>query len=117
MTVTLYTKQGCSTCTDAKKHLKQLGVAFVERELFKQPLDEDEIRDLLGERSASELISTKSPRFKAMGLVGKPLSDEERITLMASEPYLIRRPSFKIGQELVIGLDKERLEQLLPAGV
>lgn len=91
------------------------GVPFTERELFKQPLNEAELRDLLGDRPASELFSTKSPRFKALGLEGKPLSDEERIRLMAQEPYLIRRPTFKIGSELVVGMDAKRLDALIPS--
>lgn len=116
MTVTVYTKQNCSTCTQAKRHLNQIGVAFTERELFKQPLSLAEIRELLGDRPASELLSTKSPRFKELGLVGKALSDEAILDLMAQEPYLIRRPTFKIGSELVVGMDAKRLDALLPAG-
>lgn len=114
MTVTVYTKQNCSTCTQAKRHLNQQGVAFTERELFKQPLSLEEIRELLGDRPASELLSTRSPRFKELGLVGKSLSETDCLALMAQEPYLIRRPTFKVGSELVIGLDMARLEAVLP---
>ena len=113
MTVTLYLKKNCSTCTDARKHLAGQGVSFTERELFKDPLTEAEIRELLGDRPATDLLSTKSPRFKELGLVGKAISHEECIRLMASEPYLIRRPTFTVGSELVIGFDKARLDVVL----
>lgn len=90
-----------------------MGAPFTEREIFKQPLNEQEIRELLGDRSAAELFSTKSPRFKALGLEGVTLTDDARIRLMAQEPYLIRRPTFKLSNGLVIGLDTKRLESLL----
>jgi Spx/MgsR family transcriptional regulator len=115
MTVTVYTKKGCSTCTQARRWLQQKGVTFTERELFEAPLTAAEIQDLLGDRPASELLSTKSPRFKALGLAGKALTDPERIQWMAQEPYLIRRPTFQIGRELVIGLDESRLEAVIPS--
>lgn len=49
-----------------------------------------------------------------MGLEGKPLSSQDQIRLMAEEPYLVRRPSFRIGDELVVGLDTKQLDALLP---
>ncbi len=115
MTVTVYTKKGCSTCTQARRWLQQKGVSFTERELFEAPLSADEIQAMLGERPASELLSTKSPRFKALGLAGKALTDAERIQWMAQELYLIRRPTFRVGTDLIIGLDKTRLEAAIPS--
>ena len=114
MTVTVYTKKGCSTCTEARAYLVKKGVPFVERELFKDPLSEAEIRELLGDRPASELLSTRSPRYKAMGLDIQTMSDDACLQVMAQEPYLIRRPTFKIGKDLVIGMDAKRLETLIP---
>lgn len=106
------TKKGCSTCTDAKKWLSQHGVEVTVRDLFTDPLDAGEVRQLLNGRSPASLISTKSPRYKALGLADKQLSDDEMIELMGQEPYLIRRPTVKAGEELIIGFDKERLAAL-----
>ncbi|MNR84029.1 Regulatory protein Spx [compost metagenome] len=113
MTVTIYTKKGCSTCTEARAYLVKQGVSFVERELFKDPLTEAEIRELLGDRPASELVSTRSPRYKAMGLDVQTMSNDDCLRVMAQEPYLIRRPTFKLGDDLVIGMDTQRLEALI----
>jgi len=68
---------------------------------------------MLGDRPASDLFSTKSPRYKAMGLEGKTLSNDEMIRLMAEEPYLVRRPTFRIGDRLVVGMDTKQLDALL----
>ncbi len=84
-----------------------------ERDLFKQPLTLQELKQVLGDRPAADLFSTKSPRYKAMGLEGKSLSNDEMIRLMAEEPYLVRRPSFRIGDRLVVGMDTQQLDALL----
>lgn len=94
-------------------YLSQKGADITERDLFKQPLTAEELKTLLGDRPASDLFSTKSPRYKAMGLEGKTLSNDEMIRLMAEEPYLVRRPSFRIGDRLLVGMDTKQLDALL----
>lgn len=116
MSVTVYIKKGCSTCTEARAYLVSKGVPFVERELFKEPLSEAEIRELLGDRPAADLISTRSPRYKAMGLDVATMSAEDCVRVMAQDPYLVRRPTFKVGDALVIGMDAKRLDAILPSG-
>lgn len=94
-------------------YLSQLGADIEERDLFKEPLTAAELEALLRDRPAADLFSTKSPRYKAMGLEGKALSNDELIRLMAEEPYLVRRPSFRIGDRLVVGMDTKQLDALL----
>jgi arsenate reductase-like glutaredoxin family protein len=43
----------------------------------------------------------------------KPPPDDELIRLMASEPYLIRRPIIVAGEKLVIGFDKKAIDETL----
>lgn len=94
-------------------YLSQKGADITERDLFKQPLTAEELKTMLGDRPAADLFSTKSPRYKAMGLEGKTLSNDEMIRLMAEEPYLVRRPTFRIGDRLVVGMDTKQLDALL----
>lgn len=83
---------------------------YVERDLFKDPLAEAEIRAYLGDRPALEWLATRSPRFKELGLDSQGLTSEAAIAWMAREPYLVRRPSFAVAGRLVaIGLDERAL--------
>jgi arsenate reductase len=91
----------------------QQGVRVVGRDFFKEPLTADELQQLLGGRSATELFSWKSRRAKALGLQPGQASEDELIQLMLSEPFLIRRPLIVIDGELVIGFDQKRLKQVL----
>ena len=110
---TLFTKAGCSTCIKAKQLLMANGVHFTERDIFKHPLTEKELRALCGERPLSALFSSRSPSAKALGLLDRELGEQELLAHMLQEPRLIRRPLVTRGEELLIGYDEERLRAML----
>ena len=82
-----------------------------ERDFFAEPLSEEELRDLIGERPIAEIFSWNSPSFKKLGVSREDLDDEELIRLMLGEPRLIRRPLVKVGAKVVVGTDKHAMEQ------
>ena len=84
-----------------------------ERDFFKAPFSEEELRDLVRGRKISDMFSWKSPSFKALGLKPEDLSDDDLVRLMLQEPRMIRRPIAQIGGELVIGADTKALEKAL----
>ena len=96
--------------------LSQKGLSIEERDFFKAPFSEAEIRGLLIGRTPSDIFSWRSPSFKALGLrkdAASGLSDDELVRLMLQEPRLIRRPMVQIGNELIIGADPKKLEGAL----
>jgi Spx/MgsR family transcriptional regulator len=88
--------------------LSRRRVAFTPRDLFKEPLSGAEIRALAARApdGVRSLLSTRSTRYKALGLDRKKASDPELIALMAKEPRLLRRPILDLGDRLVIGFDR-----------
>jgi arsenate reductase-like glutaredoxin family protein len=83
-------------------------VAFIARDLFREPLTEGEIAELaaLAPGGVRALLSTRAAPYRALGLDRKPRTDRELIALMAAEPRLLRRPLLVTGQRLVIGFDR-----------
>ena len=90
----------------------QDGVDFSERDFFKIPLSENEIRDLGGLASASEIFSWRSPAVKKLEVDPASMGDDGLIALMLKEPRLIRRPLFRVGSELIIGASPDSLANL-----
>jgi arsenate reductase-like glutaredoxin family protein len=88
-------------------------VEINERDFFKKPFNQAEIRDLLKGKSASEMFNFRSPSFKQLGLSREKLSDSELIELMLKEPRLVRRPIVRIGDKVYFSADKSVLESLL----
>ena len=93
--------------------LSQKGAAIEDRDFFKDPFSEAEIRGLLRDRKPADIFSWKSPSFKALGLEAATLGDDDLVRLMLQEPRLIRRPLTQVGDELIIGADSKVLERAL----
>ena len=86
--------------------LSQEGVEVEERDFFKEPFDEAELRGLLGDDSPRDIFSWRSPSVKKLGLDKDALSDDDLVRLMVEEPRLVRRPLLEIGGRLVVGTAK-----------
>ena len=86
MSFTLYTKAGCTSCIKARQFLLAQGVAFTERDIFKHPLDELELRAVIAQQPIEEVFSYRSPSVKALGLDGEALEPAEMLKHMLEEP-------------------------------
>ena len=86
---------------------------LTERDFFRQPFSEQELRELLDERPPAEVFAWRSPSFKVLRLAPDGLSDDALVHLMLQEPRLIRRPLLLVGKRLIIGADKKALDEAL----
>ena len=77
-----------------------------EREYFRDPFTEEELRQVIGDRPASEIFSRRSPSFRKLGLDADKLTDSEMVKLMLEEPRLIKRPIVRWGDNLIAGSGK-----------
>ena len=110
--LTLYTKSGCTACTKARQYLLAAGIHYAERDIFKHPLTEAELRMVTGDRPLRDIFSFRSPSARERGLTDVLAPDSVLLSHMLEEPRLIRRPLLAGGPELVIGYDTARLQAL-----
>jgi arsenate reductase len=75
----------------------------VERDYFKEPLTEEEIREMAALVGIDQIFARRSPSLKQMGLAGQELSEDEMVRLMLQEPKLVRRPMIRVGDQLFVG--------------
>jgi arsenate reductase len=85
------------------------GIELEERDFFKERFSEEELRQLIGSRSPSDFLSWNSPSFRKLGLRREELTDDQLIGMMLDEPRLIRRPLIQVGEELIVGTDREAM--------
>lgn len=89
------------------------GVEFEAINYLEEPLSAGELKKLL--RSAglrpSEALRTAEPEYKQF-VVGKKLSDDELIQVMAKHPQLIQRPIVVKGRKAVLARPTEKLKDL-----
>ena len=85
-----------------------------DRDFFKQPFSEAELRALLAETAPADAFAWNSPRARAANLARQDAPpDDEIIRLMLETPYLIRRPVIRIGGRTLFGFNQREVESLL----
>ena len=91
----------------------QNGVQLEERDYFKDPFSETELRELAQGTGISGMFARRSPSLKKLGLADKELSEEEMISLMLQEPRLVRRPLVLMDGKLLVGANLKAVEAAL----
>ena len=90
--------------------LEEKGIEYRFRDYVREPLSEKEIRDVLRRLGlrAGEVLRTKDPVFRELGLTGEE-PDDALIAAMVRHPTLLQRPIGLSGGRAVIGRPPEKL--------
>ena len=86
-----------------------------ERDYFKEPLSEEEIREMAALSGIDQIFARRSPSLKQMGLAGQELSEDEMVSLMLKEPKLVRRPLIRVGGQVFAGGSGSVLDSVVAA--
>lgn len=89
--------------------LDERGIPYRYREYNRQPLSENEIRDVLGKLG---LRPRDVLRKNDLGFTGEE-PDKDLIAAMARHPGLLQRPIGVLGDRAVVGRPPERLLELV----
>lgn len=113
--VTLLHNPNCSTSRHAKDVAAETGTDVEIVQYLKTPLDEAQLRDLLGklEDPATDLVR-RDKFFKDQGLTDADVETEDQIVaLLVKHPRLLQRPVLIRGDRAIIGRPKERVGEFL----
>lgn len=104
----------CKTSRKVASLLEERGVQYRYRDYRKQPLSEDEIRELLARLGvpARAMLRSRSKEYRKLGLAGDE-SDETLVPLLARFPRLLRRPIAIRDGRAVLARPPEKLLTLL----
>ena len=92
--------------------LNERNVTFTYREYTKDPLSQEEIRDVLAKLGVGPRDVLRSRDAKKAELTGEE-SDDELIAHMADNPRLLQRPIGVVGDRAVVGRPPEALLELI----
>lgn len=84
-----------------------------ERDYGKNPLTEDELREILGDVPVTEFLNSRNSLYRERNMKQKPPSKEEAIRLILKEQNLLKRPVIIKGKKKVLGFDEAELRELL----
>ena len=115
----LYTSPSCTSCRKAKAWLKEHDISFKERNIFANPLNKEEITQVLRmtENGTEEIISTRSRTFQNLKINLDDLSIDQLIDLVEKNPSLLRRPIIMDDRRLQVGYNEDEIRRFLPRKV
>ena len=97
----------CSTCMKAKKHLKEKGVEFEERNIAAENPTAGELRRWiqLSGLPVKKFFNTSGNLYKSMQLKDRlpDMSEAEMIELLAQDGMLVKRPLLIDGERVLVG--------------
>ncbi|CCQ12399.1 Arsenate reductase [Pseudoalteromonas luteoviolacea B = ATCC 29581] len=117
MSVTIYHNPRCSKSRETLNLLEQHGYQATVVEYLKQPLNAEELRELiqqLGLTSAHDLLRTKEAEYKLAGL-SKSSEENAVINAMVTYPKLMERPVVSVNGKAAIGRPPESVLALFQA--
>ena len=92
--------------------LSEKEVDFVERDFFKDPFTEVQLRQIIGDYAIADFFSSRSPSFKKLNVELNSLTENDMVKMMLEEPRLIKRPLIRFGEKLIIGNKKSEIDEL-----
>jgi arsenate reductase len=115
MSIVIYQKPTCTTCRQVYKALKEAGVDFDAVDYYVDPIPRAKLVDLLRKMQIAprDLLRTKEPIYRTLGLATRARSDAEIIDLMVKHPDLIQRPIVEKGAKAILARPAERLKEIL----
>lgn len=106
----------CSTCQKAKKWLEQNHISFEERHIVENNPKKEELRKWisLSKKEIKKFFNTSGLKYKELNLKEKlpTMADKEKISLLASDGMLIKRPIFISDKKILVGFKESEWEKL-----
>ena len=117
--VTLYTSPSCTSCRKAKAWLQENGIPFKERNIFSEPLNIDEIKNILRmtEDGTEDIISKRSKAYSKLNVDLDELPMKQLYKLISKNPGLLRRPIIVDEKRLQVGYNEDEIRRFVPRQV
>lgn len=114
--VTLYTSPSCTSCRKARAWLEENAIPYTERNVFKEPLSRDEIKNILRmtDDGTEEIISTRSKLFAELDVKLDDLSLSQLIEMIQQQPALLKRPLMIDEKRMQVGYNEDEIRRFLP---
>lgn len=115
MKITIYQKPTCSTCRQVHAALREAGVDVDAVDYYTDPLPRAKLEELVRKMNipVRDLLRTKEPIYKTLGLGEREVSDAELVDLMVAHPDLMQRPIVERGERAILARPADRLREIL----
>ena len=114
--LTVYHYPRCGTCRKAVSWLEQNGIPFTTIPIVSQPPTKEQMQQFVrqSEQETKKFFNTSGRRYRELNLKEKlpQLSEDEKLSLLASDGMLIKRPIVTDGKRVTVGFREEEFAQV-----
>jgi nitrogenase-associated protein len=111
--IVFYEKPGCINNGKQKNILSAAGHELECRDILRHPWQEEELRAFVRGKTVTEMMNHTAPAIKNGEIDPAALTVQQAITLMLSDPILIKRPLIEVEGLFIQGFNHPRLQQYL----
>ena len=88
-------------------------IDFEEREYGRNPFNEKELREIIGDEPIERFLNTRTPLYRERNMKQNPPSKDEAIKLMLKDANLLKRPVIIKGKKKLTGFNEGEVKELL----
>lgn len=107
----------CSTCQKALTWLKEQGIEVKLRDIKENRPNEQELTDWIKQSGLpmKRFFNTSGMVYRELGLKERldAMGDKEKITLLASDGMLVKRPILLYEDKVLVGFRQKEWEQII----
>ena len=114
--IVVYTSPGCASCRKVKQWLKDRDIPYIEKNIFKTLLNENEIKHLLmrSENGSDDIISKRSKIIQESGVDIENMTTDELVSFIRQNPSVMKRPIIISENSFQVGYDEEEISVFVP---
>ncbi len=114
--IVVYTSPGCASCRKVKQWLKDRNLPFIEKNIFKTLLNDNEIKHLLmrSENGTDDIVSKRSKIIQESNIDIDSMKTDELIHFIKNNPSILKRPIILNESNFQVGYDEEEIGVFVP---
>jgi len=113
--IDFYCYPKCGTCRKAKKWLDENGVNFNDIHIVDETPSAEQLTTMIkkSQLPIKKFFNTSGKKYRELQLKDKlaDMSDEEKISLLASDGMLIKRPLAFDGEKVTVGFKEDQFKE------
>ena len=114
--IVIYTSPGCASCRKVKQWLKDRNLEYIEKNIFKTLLNDNEIKHLLkrSENGFDDIISKRSKVIQESNIDIDEMTIDQLISFIKKNPSVLKRPIILDERNFQVGYDEDEISVFVP---
>lgn len=114
--IVVYTSPGCASCRKVKSWLNERQLPYIEKNIFKTLLNDQEIKHLLmrSENGSDDIISKRSKVIQEGNVNLDDFTVDQLVQFVKKNPSVLKRPIIISENSFQVGYDEEEMGVFVP---